>query len=48
MRPNKPAQTSAAPTSKLPEPQRRFRLLKLEERIPPKGTPFSKKCRPSW
>ena len=45
MNPNKPAQTSPAQPSKLPEPKKRFRLQKLEERIAPKGTPFSKRCR---
>ena len=43
MNPNQPAQPS-----KVLEPKRRFRLQKLEERIAPKGPPFSKKCRPSW
>ena len=38
MKPNKPAQPS-----KVPAPKRRFRLQKLEERIAPKGRPFSKR-----
>jgi hypothetical protein len=46
MNPKKPAPTSAAQPSKLPAPERRFLLQKLEERIAPKGTPFSKRwCR---
>jgi hypothetical protein len=48
MNPNKPAQPSPVQPSRLPEPKKRFRLQKLEERIAPKGAPFTKKCRPSW
>jgi hypothetical protein len=33
----------SAQPSKVPEPKRRFRLQKLEERIAPKGPPFSKR-----
>ena len=43
MNPNKPVQPS-----KVPEQRKRFRLQKLEERIAPKGPPFTRKCRPSW
>ena len=43
MKPNKPVQSPKAP-----EPKTRFRLQKLEERIAPKGAPFTKRCRPSW
>lgn len=38
MKPQKPA-----PRSEIPVPKKRFRLRKLEERIAPKGPPFSKR-----
>ena len=41
---NRPAQPSAAKPSKVVEPKKRFHLQKLEERIAPKGPPFSKRC----
>jgi hypothetical protein len=44
MNPNKPAQPSPAPSSPVVEPKKRFRIQKLEERIAPKGRPFTKRC----
>lgn len=48
MNTKKTVQSSATPPSKLQGPPRRFHLQKLEERIAPKGAPFTKKCRPTW
>jgi hypothetical protein len=40
MNPKKPA----LPSSAVREPAKRFVIKKLEERIAPKGPPFTRKC----
>ena len=40
MKPNKPAVPP-----EIHAPRKRFRIRKLEERLAPKGPPFTKRCR---
>ena len=44
MNAKKPVPPSSAKRSTEKQPVRRFHLQKLEERIAPKGAPFSKRC----
>jgi hypothetical protein len=48
MNSKKPVPSPAPQPSKTSVSAPRFRLQKLEERIAPKGAPFTRKCRPSW
>jgi hypothetical protein len=41
-----PSKTAQPPVAR--EPKKRFAVQKLEERIAPKGAPWTKRCRPSW